>query len=147
MLSKITSWRHSKIIAFVLAVAVFLMAFYAISPVISNAEGNDSTNTVTYWDGTKHASLGAAFVGNPGDGSVDAPYQITTGDQLYRAVVSVDGYYFEIMNDIVLQPNKQTLEAFEAYVADQRAGTDAVALPQGLSPWHVMQKVLRSRDT
>ncbi|MBR6572174.1 MAG: hypothetical protein IKK77_00445 [Clostridia bacterium] len=135
MLSKITSWRHSKIIAFVLAVAVFLTAFYAIAPVISNAAGDGSTDTVTYWDGTK-ASFDDAFANNPGDGSEGNPYQITTGDQLYRAVVSVGGYYFEIMNDIVLQPDKATLEAFEAYVADQRAGTNSVALPEGVLTWH-----------
>lgn len=119
MLSKITSWRHSKVLAFVLAVAVFLTAFYGLTPVISRAEATgDSTQqeaTKTIWDGTT-LIFSQAFAGQINEeniGTESNPYEITTGTQLYAATSYTSAAYFKLMNDIQLQSdaNMAVIEA------------------------------------
>lgn len=115
MLSKITSWRHSKVLAFVLAVAVFLTAFYGLTPVISRAEATgepiSDTTTVDIWNGDKptfanafkdQIDAGADENGNL-PGTEGNPYEITTGAELYAAVNCAEAKHFKLMNDIQLQ--------------------------------------------
>ncbi len=134
MLSKITSWRHSKIIAFVLAVAVFLTAFYGLTPVISFADGSETetsaTETVGYWDGTTITDVATAFADQEGKGGSDNPYEITNGAQLYAAVNCATDTYFKLMNDIVLQPDADLAAKVETLVANPSADTE------GLKNWN-----------
>ena len=133
MFSKITSWRHSKFIAFALAVAVFLSAFYGLAPVLTTVEAlgeDDAASTVGYWDGTT-PDVATAFADQTGKGgSADNPYEITTGAQLYAATGCTDeGVYFKLMNDIVLQKDAEHAAKVAALLT---GGTDK----DGLYNWN-----------
>ena len=142
MLSKITSWRHSKILAFVLAVAVFLTAFYGLVPAISLAEATEPAQQATkdIWDGNK-PSFADAFGEQTTAGkgaSAETPYEITTGAQLYAAVHSAadgTGKYFVLMNDIQLQSD-ENLNLLRQFISESKTGTSVIdPTTLGLNNW------------
>ena len=85
------------------AVAVFLTAFYGLTPVISFAEGEASQEPIIVgtWDGNKSYD----YTQMEGEGTEANPYKIYNGAQLYAAVNTTVEKWFVIMNDIVLQPD------------------------------------------
>ena len=131
MFSKITSWRQSKILAFVLAVAVFLSAFYGLVPTLNIAEalGEDDAASITedtsvvYWDGDTSATV----AGMAGSGeSAEDPKLIYTGAELYAAVNCTTATYFKLMNDIVLQKDATHAAKVDALLAKTSEDTEGL---------------------